>query len=71
MKMRARSFFLQAIDAHDLLPFELCAMEALLHTTVMYFERRISLLSWMLEIVLNELQAQTMWVTSSDEQGNV
>ena len=46
-------------------------MEALLHTTVMYFERRISLLSWMLEIVLNELQAQTMWVTSSDEQGNV
>ena len=41
-------------------------MEALLHTTVMYFERRISLLSWMLEIVLNELQAQTMWVTSSD-----
>ena len=51
---------LKAIDAHDQLPFELCAMEALLHTTVMYFERRISLLSWMLEIVLNELQAQTM-----------
>ena len=26
---------LKAIDAHDQLPFELCAMEALLHATVM------------------------------------
>ena len=26
-------YHMQAIDAHDQLPFELCAMEALLHTT--------------------------------------
>ncbi len=48
----------QAIDTHDSLPFELCALEALLHATVIYFERRISLLTWMLDIMLNELQRQ-------------
>lgn len=54
---------LQAICSADQpLPFELCAIEVLLHSTVMYFERRISHLSWMLDIVMQDLQGQGMQV---------
>ncbi|KAG1669975.1 hypothetical protein FOA52_016236 [Chlamydomonas sp. UWO 241] len=52
---------LQAITSTDAtLPFELCAVEVLLHSTVMYFERRISHLSWMLDIVMHDLQGRNM-----------
>ncbi|GAX78244.1 hypothetical protein CEUSTIGMA_g5686.t1 [Chlamydomonas eustigma] len=48
---------LQAVSSQpEDLPFELRAVEALLHATVMYFERRICHLSWMLEIVMDDMQ---------------
>lgn len=39
---------------------DLVLPQVLLYATVMYFERRISHLSWMLDTVLHDLQAQRM-----------